>query len=33
VTPQLGALAIEAFALEPIAVDGPHTLYRPRDLR
>jgi hypothetical protein len=33
VTPQLRDLAIEAFALEPIAVDGPHALYRPRDLR
>jgi hypothetical protein len=33
VTPQLRALAIDAFALEALASDGPFTLYRPRDLR
>ena len=33
VTPQLRDLAIEAFALEPIAMDGPHALYRPGNLR
>jgi uncharacterized membrane-anchored protein YitT (DUF2179 family) len=33
VTPQLRALSVEAFALDPIASDGPFTLYRPRHLR
>jgi hypothetical protein len=33
VTPQLQALSVAAFALEPIASDGPFTLYRPRNLR
>ena len=33
VTAQLRTLAVQAFGLEAIAVDGPYTLYRPKDLR
>jgi hypothetical protein len=32
-TPQLRTLAIEALDLETVAVDGPLTLYRPRNMR
>jgi hypothetical protein len=33
VTPQLQTLAVEAFALEPLASEGSQTLYRPGKLR